>query len=57
MCVRFTSFIIPYRGGRVRALSSVYKTDQVDFTSWISFLPSNHLEEISPNPEALNVNT
>ena len=55
--VCFTSFIIPYRGGRKLALISVWKTDQADFTDWISFLPSNLMEEISSNTEALNVNT
>ena len=38
------------RGGKTRALSFEYKTDQADFIYWISFLPSNHMQEISPNP-------
>ena len=36
----------------MRALTSAYKTDQADFTDWISFVPSNLTEEISPNKEA-----
>ena len=41
--------LFPYRGGRTRALSSAYKSDQVDFTDWMSFLTSNLMEEIGPN--------
>ena len=41
----------------MRALSSTFKTDQADFTDWMSFLPSNFIEEISSNTEALNANT
>ena len=40
-----------------RALSSTCKTEQADLTIWMSFLPSNPMEKISPNTEALNVNT
>ena len=32
-------------------------TDQADLTDWMSFLPSNLMEEISPNTEALNANS
>ena len=35
------------------ALSSKYNIEQVDFTDWMSFQPSNITEEISPHPEAL----
>ena len=43
--------------GRTWAFSSECKTDQSDFTDWMNFLLSNLMEEISPNPEALNANT
>ena len=33
--------LFPYGGGRTWALSSVYKTDQAEFTDWMPFLPSN----------------
>ena len=33
------------------------KTDRVDFINRMSFLPSNLIEEISPNTEALSANT
>ena len=46
-----------YRGGRSRALSSACKSDQVDFTDWMSFLTPNLMEEIILNTEALNANT
>ena len=55
-CVRLTSFIVPYRRGRTQALTSACKTDQADFTYWMSFVPSNLMEEISSNTEALRVN-
>ena len=29
------------------------KTGQAFFTDWMSFLPSQHMEEINPNPETL----
>ena len=57
ICVHFTSFIIPCRGGWMRTLSSARKTDQANFTDWMSILPSNLTEEISPNTEALRANT
>ena len=43
--------LFPSRGGRTKTLSSG------DFTDWMSFLPTNLIEEISRNPEALNENT
>ena len=59
MCVRFTSFIIytSSRGDRTRALISTFKTDQTDFTHWISFLPSKLAMEISPNLDVLSAKT
>ena len=36
------------------ALTSDCKIDQVDFPDWIFFLTSNLMEEITPNPDALN---
>ena len=38
------------------ALSSKYKVDQGDFRDWMAFLPSNLMEEISLNLEALSAN-
>ena len=42
--------------GKMRALSSNYKLDQDDLTDWMDFLPSNPMEEISPNLGALSAN-
>ena len=41
--------LLSYRGGRTQALSSAWKSDQGDFTDWMSFLTSNPMEKISPN--------
>ena len=49
--------LFPYNGGRMRVLSSISKADQADFTDWMSFLPSNLMEEINSNTKALNANT
>ena len=49
MCVRvlvLRSLLFP----STRTLSSDCKTGQADFTDWVSFLPSNLMAEISPNP-------
>ena len=46
-----------YKKGRARALISGCETNQGDFTIWIYFLPSNLIEEISPNTEGLSENT
>ena len=54
VCVCFASFIIAYRGCRMWALSSSCKTDQGDFTDWVFFLPSNLVEEINSDIEALS---
>ena len=51
------SLLFPYKGARASTLSSECKIDQADFTDWITFLLSNLLEEICPNPEALSINT
>ena len=45
--------LFPSKRGRTRVLSSECKTDQADFPDWMSFLPSNLMEEINPIPEAL----
>ena len=45
-----------YKKGRARALISECETNQGDFTIWIYFLPSNLIEEISPNTEGLSEN-
>ena len=58
MCVRFLRpLLFPYGEVRTLALSSACKTDQADFADLMSFLPSNLLEKISPNTEALSANT
>ena len=41
VCDRFASFIIPSKGGKMRALKFVRKTDLTDITDWKSFLPCN----------------
>ena len=41
---------------KTRALSFECKTDQADFIDWMSFLPSNLMEEFNPTPEALSAN-
>ena len=60
VCVCVCVFVLcpllfPYRGGRTQAFSSAPLTDKADFK--MCFLPSNLMEEISPNTEALNTNT
>ena len=50
------SFIIPLKIGWDTGFKLCTQTEQADFTNWMTFLPSNLQEEISPNPEALNVN-
>ena len=47
----------PITGVVARALSSVCKTDRANFTDWMPFLPSNIMEQISPNTVALSVST
>ena len=49
--------VFPFRRGGTRALSSACKTDQVDFTYWMSFLPYNIMEEINLNTEVRSANT
>ena len=44
-------------GGRARALSFECKTNQFDFTDWMSSFPYNLMVEISTNPEVLNAVT
>ena len=41
----------------MQVLSSSSKTDRADFIDLMSFLPSNLLEEINPNKDALSVKT
>ena len=45
----------PYRRSETRVLSSVSKTDQANFTDWMSW--SNLMEKISTNTDALSANT
>ena len=49
--------LFPYRGSKIWGLSCERKTDQADFTDWMSFLLSNLMEEISPNVEARSTKT
>ena len=39
----------------MRALSSSCKTDQPDFIEWMSLLPSNLMDKISPNKPSFQV--
>ena len=48
------SLLFPSRDGKMRALSSECNIDQTDS---MPFLPSNLIEEVSPNPEVLAWNT
>lgn len=57
VCFILLSLLFPYRGGRLWALSSESKIDQVDGTDWMTFLSSNIMKEVSPNPGALSTNT
>ena len=50
-------FIISSRGGAALVLSSKYNIGQADFTDWMSFQPSNLIQEINPHPKSLNTNT
>lgn len=43
--------------GRTSSLSSAFKTNQTDFTDWMSYLSSNVMEKTSPNTEVLYANT
>ena len=56
MCFVSRSLLFPHRVGRTEALSSACKTDQADFTDWMSFLTSNLIKEINPT-EVLSKNT
>ena len=48
MCVCFFyTLYYPPLEGIGRYLSSTCKTDQVDFTDWMPFLPSNLIQEVS----------
>ena len=42
---------------RMQTLSSESKIDRADFPDWMSFLPSDLLEEINPRQAALSANT
>ena len=55
MCYFCVFYYGPPRRGRMQALSSEFKIDQADFIYWMSFLPSNLIKEISPNPKKLSV--
>ena len=47
--------LFPYREGN--EWNSACKTDQTNFTDWMSFLPSNLIEEIGPKTEDIGTNT
>ena len=54
VCVCFINpLLFPTRRVKTRALKLWMQLGQADFTDWISFLPYNLAEEISPNPDAL----
>ena len=61
VCVRVhivsSSFIIPLERSLDAGFKLYIEIDQVDFTDWINLLPSNFMEEINPNPEALSSKT
>ena len=56
LCLFSALYYSSLDGGKTRALSSESKIDQADFTRWLSFLPSNFMEEIIPNLEAPSTN-
>ena len=49
--------LYPSKQSGTCALSSECEIDKDDFRDWMPFLPSNAMEEINPNPEALSTNT
>ena len=56
--VRFRSFLFPFSGVRMKVFYiEKQKIEQADLKDWISLLPSNLMEEISPNPEILHADT
>ena len=61
VCVRVhivsSSFIIPLERSLDAGFKLYIEIDQVDFPDWINLLPSNFMEEINPNPEALSSKT
>ena len=48
-------FLFPYGEVKTQYLSSARKTDQADFTDWMSFLPFNFMEKISPKQKYLKI--
>ena len=46
--------LFPSRGARTQILSGEFRINQADYTDWMSFLPPNLMEEISPDPEAFS---
>ena len=57
MYIGFTSFIIPLERSLVASFKLYIEIDQADFTDWMNLLPSNLMEEINHNPEALSAKT
>ena len=57
MCVFGLRPLLFHYRGRTQTLSSPCKSDRDDFTYWTSFLPSNHMKEISPKTETLSTNS
>ena len=56
-CVCFFNLchlLFHYKRGYTQALCCACKTDQADFIDWMSFLPHNFVENISPNTEAIS---
>ena len=57
MCNVFYALLFSFVRGMVWALISQCKIDEADCTGRITFLSSNLMEKISPNPESLIANT
>ena len=57
VCVLVRPLLFCTKRGKMWVLSSECKIDQTDFTNWVSFLPSNLMEEIRPNLDVHSVNT
>ena len=58
MCVFvLRPLLLLYKWRRRWASSCEYKTNQAEFTDWMSFLLVNLMEEISPNTKELSANT
>ena len=58
MCSFYVLYYSHQEGwGGMWALFSECKIAQGDLTNWMSLLPSNIVDENSPNPDALSIST